>query len=448
MGIKKHIIRILTFILILGTLTSCVGRETKEDSRPPLAKGQTEENIEKEVNTNEPIELTLWSFYEGGWDHAISEFRKLYPNIKINVKAFSYGEYEEVYLNALVTGNVPDIMSFDSNQFRNFKDINGLQDLTQVPFNANEYQKQFPEALWQTGTAVNNKKLIGIPFSTSPLVTYYRKDIMEKYGFPSEPEELATFMENPSNWLKIGETLNKDGTSIMQWPNEIMNIYKSASSFYDNEYNFQLNTELINEAIVLSQKAYQSELFRKYDLYTPEGQAALRENKLAMTYLGTYGAQQLSELAPEQAGKWRVTRLPFNVFGWTNSSILSIPAAGVQKEAAWKFIEFYSFELIKHGFSGSVPGILPARTIQMNGNQESTFLGGQQIQKTFIEIMSQTNERFITPLDEQSEQIWQQHIDSGIEWNVEPSQILEKITQDLNQNLGQEQKILRENIEK
>lgn len=320
---KMLILLICVFTFILS---SCA--PTKQETKKPEKKV-----IEKK---EESIELTLWAWYEGGWEYSITEFQKLFPNVEINVKAFDFGVYQEEYMNALVDGNVPDIMAFDSAHIKNFKDIEGLQDLNQAPFHADKLAKDYPPALWNSGTSVDGKKQFAIPFSTSPRVTFYRPDIMEKYGFPSEPEALANFMEDPNNWFTIAETLAKDGIWLMQRPNELMNLYENQVGFFTKDYKYNRNNETLRKALDLSKRAYQAELVAHFDLYMPEGKQALQEGKIAMIYQGTYGSDEINGFAPEQKGLWRSTRLPFNVYSWNNSSFFSIPGNSNHKEMAWE----------------------------------------------------------------------------------------------------------------
>ncbi|MCV9888690.1 ABC transporter substrate-binding protein [Metabacillus halosaccharovorans] len=442
----KYIIFFIISTLLLVNLSSCEVLTKKNEKPSPSENVVDENNGVSDGDSKEKLELTLWAHYGEDWEYSFKEFNKAYPEIEIKVETFTYESYEEKYIEALLSGNVPDIMVFDSDQFRNFKDIDGLEDLSKEPYNAETYKNDFPPSLWQIGKSIDNRKIIGIPFSTTPLVTFYRKDLMERYGFPSDPEELATFMEDPNNWLTIAKTLKKDDRWIMQWPNQLLNIYESSTSLFTNDFLFNRNNEVFKDAITLSQIADKDKLAAHFDIYMPEGKKALEEGRLAMLYLGTYGDDQLEEIVPKQAGKWRATRLPFNVYGWSNSTIFSIPINSDHKESAWEFIKFYSFELMKQGFIGSVPGYMPARNNPSNLIYHNKFLGGQQTQRLYEDIMNKTQEHFITPLDEEAEQIWKENIDSTIQWNIDATTALEKITQDMNQNLGQKQKILRDLI--
>ncbi|MFD1637691.1 ABC transporter substrate-binding protein [Evansella tamaricis] len=438
----------LIMFLIIGTACSLMEPETERKEEELLSiNSPLDERVIPEYDPNENYELTLWSYFSDGWDEAIEEFQKDHRNIEIEVKTFPFEEYQEVYFNALVNGNVPDIMVFDSDHFGSFTAIEGLENLKDPPYSAGKYKGDFSTHLWEVGLSFDQEKLIGIPFNTSPLVTFYRADIMEEYGFPSEPEELAVFMEDPKNWLTIGETLKKDDRWITQWINEIMHIYNSGTGLYSNQLDFLRDNEEFVEGIDVAKEAYRLGIVANFDVWSPIGNSKLQSDQLVMLYLGAWGAGQLETWVPEQKGKWRMTRLPFNIFGWSNSTILSIPRDSDNKAAAWRFIEHYTFEAMMNGTVGSVPGYLSARNNANTIHHQNEFFGGQYDQALFEELMSQTKEHKLTPLDQRAKTIWDVHLSQGVEWGVDTKEILDRINAQLEAELGRERNILLDNLQ-
>jgi len=58
-----------------------------------------------------------------------------------------------------------------------------------------EGTKKISKDIWESNKSLDGKRLLAMTFLTSPVVTFYRADVMEENGFPSEPEELAKFIE-------------------------------------------------------------------------------------------------------------------------------------------------------------------------------------------------------------------------------------------------------------
>ncbi|SHK25013.1 multiple sugar transport system substrate-binding protein [Clostridium cavendishii DSM 21758] len=434
----------LCYILMISFLFTFVGCEKNDMNSTTAYSNNNGNEIKKEKTTT----LKLWTHY-GGWERSINEFKKDHPDINIEVETFKFDDYVKKYLKALSTGEVPDLMVIDSTSWGNFNSIYGLEDLKKEQYGIAKYENDFDKELWNLGHRFDSKELIGIPFATAPLVLYYRADIMSKYGFPSEPEELGKYIENPENWFKIARTLKKDNIYISEKVTDPMKMAISQYGYYDNNLNFLGNISEFKELLNISKKMKQESLVSYLDLWKEEGVQALKEGKLAMiSTFGSWGSGQIENWVPEQAGKWRVTRLPFNIYGWNNSSILSMPTGSKHKEAAAKFIEFYCFKFKQNDLVGSVPGYIPSRNNLKRLEYSNKFLGGQKEQKFYEYLMSKTNEHIVTPLDEKTLGIWEKDINDGIADNKGADAIMDSIRSDIDKTLGEERKILLENKNK
>jgi multiple sugar transport system substrate-binding protein len=432
---RKKVGFILLALILL--LTGCLTKASTED--PDSQNPQ--ENETATPTEEEAIELTLWAWY-GGWDDVIAEFNKKYPNVTIKVETSSYGDQATKYLGALAGGTVPDIMVIDSEYFGQFTSIAGLEDLRQSPYNAEKYKADFNPGLWNNSLSWDRSKLIAFPFASSPFVTYYRADIMEKYGFPSEPEELAKYMEDPANWLKIAETLRKDNIFITQWDNEVVRLYERSQTLFDQQFQLQRNNEDFIKALDLGKTVNQKGLDANVDVWTNIGADYVKDGKLAMLYLGTWGTEQIKAWAPESAGNWRMTRLPFGLNGWLGSTVFTLPSQSEHKEMAWKFIEFYTTEYsINIGLHGSTPAYLPALSNPYDINKNG-FLGGQITYNITKELAKTMQPHLLTPIDTKANSIWYKGVLSGIERDDDSKKIIDGIENDLISQLGKDIEIL------
>lgn len=210
----KYIILIMSFLLVVG----CQKKVEEID----------QSTMDTQSNKSEStVELELWSYYGEGWDTVIDAFKEIHPNIKVKVSTLPYDTYVNYYLRALANKEVPDLMVIDSSHFGLFKAIDGLDNLLEPPYQLTKYKENFSIPLWNMGLSHDESRMVGLPYETSPLVTYYRADLMEKYGFPSDPETLGNFLEDPNNWLEIGKALKQDHISITQWLMDPIHIYES-----------------------------------------------------------------------------------------------------------------------------------------------------------------------------------------------------------------------------
>ncbi|ADU32458.1 ABC transporter substrate-binding protein [Evansella cellulosilytica] len=432
------------FFVIFIFLAACHGQPIEMEI--PIHADEGYEQTE--VNNDERIQLEVWSYYHDGWEETFQDYQEEHPNIEFSITTFEYDDYYEAYFNAIATGDVPDIMVIDSPYLASFKSMDGFENLLDEPYLAGQHKHNFPEALWEVSLSLDGESLLAMPFNTSPLVTYYRADIMEDYGFPSEPDELAEYMEEPENWFLIGETLRRDDKWILQWPIEVIRLYESTRGFYNNEMKLVRDDGEFIQAVNHAQHVKDNGMFPGLDIYGWNGREAIRNDEYVMIYLGTWGADYIKQIAPEQEGKWRVTRLPFNLYGWTNSVNLAIPEASTNKLAAWDFVEYYTTERMMGGLIDSVPAYIPARGNEEVLSFENPFFGGQLTQQLYEDMMSKTEESFLTPLDFKTQHIWDNTIYDALELGLRPRQILDALTENIEYELAEDMEILRGSVTK
>lgn len=433
--IRKKIIKIVSLICILTALTSC---GSSKDI------GKKDKGVDTdEIGTEEIVELNLWSYYPK-IEEAIRQFETENPNIKINYTNFPYEEYEENYKASLIKeeGDA-DLLIIDSNDYGNFNSISGLEDLYKEEYSIDRYRDDFDSELWELGKSLDKSKLYGLAIGSAPLVTYYRKDILEEYGFPGEPEELAEFMKSKENWFEMASTLKKDGISLIQWYAELARITTSNMPYFDENFNYQRDTKEFEDVLKLAIEARSLGLAAFDDIWSESGKKLLQDGKFAMLYLGTWGSADLEALVPEQKGKWRVTSLPFGAYGWNNASIISMAENSKNKEAAWKFMEFYIFKYKDTSSVGSISGYLPFRNPE-NMIAKNDFLGGQDEYKVYYNSMIKTREYPVTPLDADTYKIWDSKLNEGMEEGYSTKKIMENIKNEIDSKFRETIKAFKE----
>ncbi|RJE88467.1 extracellular solute-binding protein [Paenibacillus sp. 1011MAR3C5] len=391
--------------------------------------------------SKDPVELEFWSYY-GGWEPIVEAFQIKHPNVKVHVKIFSNDTYVNAYQQAMADGKTPDVMIADSEHFGQFSAITGLENL--LDYGAGQYEDDFSESLWNSNLSFDRSSLIGLPSGSSPMVTYYRADILEAHGFPSEPDELGLYMENPENWLSIARALKESNSYITAWPMDIIQIYDSSQPMFVDNMEFGRNTDATRKAIELAKTVYNEGLLSSTDIWTQFGSQAVKNGKSAMLYMGTWAANQIELWAPETAGLWRQTRLPFNLYGWVNSSSFMLPSSAANKQWAYTFIEYcvteWSMKAIK---SNSVPSYYPARGQAERLMSKSEFFGGQNLYALNETLAKQMEETVPTPIDVPAKAIWSKVINLGIERERNADAIIKEAEKEIRGTLGREINILK-----
>src|SRR5690606_21764714 len=111
----------------------------------------------------------------------------------------------------------PDVAQVEQGQFGRYVVGDLLEDLLQPPYDAGRYQELTSEYNWERWKSVDGLKLLGMPWDVTPGVFYYRQDLYEQMGLPSEPEELGDFLKDPDNVLAAAKTFAANGICMFEW---------------------------------------------------------------------------------------------------------------------------------------------------------------------------------------------------------------------------------------
>ena len=432
----KNLFKIIMLSITLVFLVGCTNKAVNENN----INGKEDSKEEKDGK----VELELWSYYDA--DKLIKNFEEKNPNIKINQKIIKFDDYIDGVKKGLTEENGPDILIIDSNQYGDFISIDALEDMSKKEYDILRYKDDYDKDLWELGMSLDKKRLLGLPFASAPLVTYYRADIMEKYGFPSEPNELSKYMENPNNWIKMAERLKSDGIYMLQWAAEITKIYTADMPYFDGQLKYERNNDKFKKGIEIAKEVKDKSLIPYTDIWSPLGKEYLQDGKFAMLYLGSWGARELEAMVPDQSGKWRVTSLPFGVNGWNNSSIISVTKKCTNKNEAMDFVKESVFEQYDKEAVGSVNGYLPFRNNEDTLKKENKFLGGQREQAFYEEVMEKTKEYCVTPFDERAFKLWDRVLNEGLDEEMESDKIMKNISDEIEKEFSRERDFILEGL--
>ncbi|MDC3415814.1 ABC transporter substrate-binding protein [Aquibacillus salsiterrae] len=409
--------RIKTIIVIMSITLIIVG------CRPTSATIQLEE-YESTVQTFDQetkadSTLTIWAT-EDIFSYAVEQFNQKYPNINIEIIKIDRRELVETYMDSIVNQKTPDIFMIEDRYLGAFTGINGLENLYEEPYFANETLQFFSPDLVKNYTQFANEDfLFALPFMHFPYVTYYRADILEEEGFPSDPVQLANFIKTTDNWLEMGAKLKENGHYMMDTNHSLLSILNSTTYYFDDELNYLANNQGVREVAKAINLAVESNLESKVNIWNEDGTTALAEDKQVMFYLPSYGVDLLKTWVPNQSGKWRITQLPLGMNGLDKETgrSLAISSFSNQKKLAWEFIQ------------------LTAK--QMSGmyqySDQNSFFGYQDVNEIFNKIMNKPSQGRSTPLDHYAYDVWDLNIYPIVMGNPITLEILDDIEQSINE---------------
>ncbi|MDP4180086.1 MAG: extracellular solute-binding protein [Bacillota bacterium] len=433
---KKNTYRIMIMLVTFSLLSAC-GPNTAELKNNAQVSHETKSTEIPKVNNteNDTGTLTIWG-YEDTWKGQQESFEKVHPGIKLVFKKTEESSDDDIQ-NALTSGDGPDIIYMKSDKMGKYNTSDALEDLLKEPYNAGDMLDKFENNQLSWVKSLDGKALYALPIVYFPAITYYREDILKQYGFPADPETLGNYMENPDNWIKMARELKKHDKWIMEWTHTPVEIYTTGLGFFDKDLNFNRNTEGYGKMLNLARTIINEGLSPETGIWSQIGQDAIRQGRIVMVYMGSWGNYVLGSWAPEQQGKWRATRLPFGAYGMNGGGALAITKNSKHKKIAWELIKtIYNYD---------------TKSLQSMLNIPNEYLGGQHAEKLYADLRKKTPEIISTPMDDSARTLWQKEIDNFY-YNCnnlgDGTAIINEIDKKINDSMAKDRNILLESLKK
>lgn len=331
------------------------------------------------------VTLNFWAFGATGYDKLIKEYEKEHPNIKIKFKTSENAEHHDSLFTALSAGTgAPDIALIEVDQLDRFKQaqdrFNNLFDL-----GAKDVEDQYLDWTWNNGKSVDGKFLFGLPTDIGPKALYYRVDVFEEAGLPTDPDEVAALINSPEAFktaaIQVKEKTGKPFVDSMEMayrayldaaPEKYLNpdgelLIEDKDNYVKKAYDFAVE---LNKAGVVG----------NFEMWSPEWANAVNDGSFAAELGAGWLKGWMEGNAPDATGKFRIATLPKEFSANWGGSYLTIPSETKHAKEAYEFIEWLtspenqlkSFK--SHGLFPSAPSVY---TMDDFKNNEDEFFGGQ-----------------------------------------------------------------------
>jgi len=434
---KKRAVEWMVSLLVLTTITSACSDSTQngeQKTTKPTADPTSEQSTTTgEVNTKLSGKIVSWA----GGEEFVELFNKKYPNITVEF-AKGIEKMSEKFKTAVATGTgAPDVYMLGSGDYRGYKEMEGLENLLDPPYNAGKYKKDFTETAWSLTSSLDGKRLYGMPWYNIPFLMFYRWDIMEENGFPSDPAELGKYIEDPVKFFNMAKALRAKNHYFFRWTGEVTEVASDGSSYFDKDYKFLRNTDTWVRALDYAKQAKQLDIV--LDVGGDERKQAILSGKLMAYFQSPDRMGFIEDNMNEMKGKWRATTLPFGSALARNMQAYVIPSQSKNKEAAWAFVEFMTTnpEVQKQLYKrGIVPGYKPAWTLPEVEQGTKEVLGGQNVAKLSLTVMDKMKYPPGSMLDKEAEDMWDDKIDEVLEKNMDSRAALSVIQDFITKSLS------------
>ncbi|WP_165842191.1 ABC transporter substrate-binding protein [Paenibacillus xerothermodurans] len=288
-------------------------------------------------------EITVWSFTDEA-KYAIQKFQEKYPDTKVNFVYIAGDQYQTKLNSALQTGaKAPDVFAMENAFVRKFIDNPALTDLAQ--FNAKDLiTKQYPYIQATEKDSKGNIKAIG--YQGTPGGFYYRRDLAKQYIGTDDPDKVSEAISSWDKVLQLGQKVVQESNgkihAFAHW-NAIMTVNNgSVKEPWVRDGKLIIDQARL-DGLDVAKKAYDTNVTAKFESGSPAEYASMQNGEV-MFYPGPtwYLQYVLKKNAPKTSGQWGLAHGPGSFYG--GGTFYGIYSKSKNQDAAWQFINFYSFD--------------------------------------------------------------------------------------------------------
>lgn len=165
------------------------------------------------------VNLEIWGPFDDSlvYTEIINQYKKINPYVgEIKYKKFSQDTYKQELIDALASGQGPDIFLMNNSWFPYFE--NKIFPAPTPFVSEQDVQNNFPDVV--SDDFVDNTKVYAVPLSIDSLEMYYNKDMFNAVGISTPPRtwqefqddvKKLTFIDSSGNIVRSGAAIGTTG---------------------------------------------------------------------------------------------------------------------------------------------------------------------------------------------------------------------------------------------
>ncbi|GAB6931202.1 extracellular solute-binding protein [Paenibacillus sp. JCM 10914] len=265
-------------------------------------------------STEKTKTLTLWYWNRSLDDGVIKAAEQQFPGIRINAQKIG-GDFRSKIKTTLAAGSGgPDIVAINDWVAELFNSSEHFYDLYDL--GAEEIQPDYLDWKWNLGVSPDGV-MVALPIDTGPTALYYRADLFEEAGLPTDPEAVHEQMGTWDQYFEAGQQLQEHFNDQVKMLDNINNIYTQyiaqSEHIYFNEDGTFIGEDpnsSMKPAWDTAVKAAEMKLSANVTTSSSEWNAAMNNGRVASFVGAVWMKEILMDAAPDTEGKWRTARAP------------------------------------------------------------------------------------------------------------------------------------------
>lgn len=331
-------------------------------------------------------QMVLWTWPEGFSKEVLAAVKEKFPDITLRQDIIG-GDFKQKLTTTFTAGQgLPDItgvkgedIAFFLSQADYFEDLNSL--------GAGDIKGTYLDWKWAQATTKDGKQ-VGIPIDIGPTALFYRFDVFEEAGLPSDPAKLAPEIREWDQYFELGKELlaKKKDTYLVRNCSGVFGVVwkQSGKAFIDEDGNFIGDQDHVRTAWETAIKAKDAGIVASLQNNTADSAAAVAEGRLPADFGASWHLADLMVDAPDTAGKWHVCEHPGDAIN-NGGSFLAVPKGAADPKKSFELITFILSPenlALEYQDKGNFPPAPEAFDLpEVSGPVE--FLGGQKAAEVF-----------------------------------------------------------------
>ncbi len=406
-----------------GVLAACGGAAADA----PAAEAPAEGN--KVV-----VELEFWWWDAAGQIWA-DEYNKLGRGGKINFVNTPFADSHDKLLTSFASGTgAPDIASLEIGRVGGFTAKGGLLDLKAAPFDAGKYEADMVKYKWTQGSTADGR-LVAMPWDIGPAGVWYRTDIFEKLGLPTEPEAVEELISHTKgktwdDFFALAQQVKEaSGGATKLVADAGTDVYGGALRQGGEGYFDGMKVMIEEKATRPAQLAADfraQELDANIGWWGADWAAGVKNDAFAGMVIACWMQGGLSRDQPQVNGKWRIVPAPEASYNW-GGSFVAIPEQTKNQELAWEFVQWATCSAEGQNAMFKPTGVFPAYKPAWQDplyDEPVEFFGGQRAYRMWADIADNVASIVRSPYDLQADDIVNAEVTKVLKEGKDPVQAM------------------------
>ncbi|WP_307189838.1 ABC transporter substrate-binding protein [Geomicrobium sp. JCM 19037] len=201
----------------------------------------------------EDVSLTMWTFDTVPYEEMAAEYMEEHPHITIQVENLDMEDHHNNLFNALsASSGAPDMAMIEVSEMDRFQ-VAEDRFHNLYEYGAEDVTSDYLDWAWAVSENTDGDFLFGLPTDIGPTVMFYRQDVFEEAGLPSEPEEVEEMIATWEDYEETARTIYEEtGKPMVDNPELIFNAQRDIRP----EAYFNEEDELIMETSTHVREAY------------------------------------------------------------------------------------------------------------------------------------------------------------------------------------------------